>query len=243
MVNAKNTTLLTHLNEMRKRLMVSALCFFAAMSVCLAKAEFITKQLVGKAVGFEFIYVAPAELLIAYIRIAILCGVVIAFPIIGYQTWRFIRPGLTRQERKAVIFILTFGMMLFTLGAIFAYEVVLPFTLAYFSGLNGGENIRAMVSIQSYLNFVLNMMLTFGIVFEMPIVIILLTQLGMINPKLLRKNRKYYILAIFVLAAVITPPDITSQVLIAFPMIVLFEISTIISSVLFRKKLVLSEIK
>jgi sec-independent protein translocase protein TatC len=77
----------------------------------------------------------------------------------------------------------------------------------------------------------------------MPIVIILLTQLGMINPKLLRKNRKYYILAIFVLAAVITPPDITSQVLIAVPMIVLFEISTIISSVLFRKKLVLSEIK
>ncbi|MZQ96708.1 MAG: twin-arginine translocase subunit TatC [Acidaminobacter sp.] len=242
----KTTTLISHLNELRKRLVVSAICFVAAMSVCLARSEFVIKHLVGKAKDFEFIYVAPAELLIAYIRIAIICGVVVAFPVIGFQTWQFIRPGLTRRERTAAAFVMTFGMALFLLGGVFAYEVVLPFTLKYFAGLNGGnfgdgQTIQAMVSIQNYLNFVVNTILTFGLVFEMPIVIILLTQLGILNPRLLRKNRKYVILAVFIIAAVITPPDVTSQILIAVPMLVLFEISTWISSVMFRRKLALRE--
>jgi len=141
---------------------------------------------------------------------------------------------------------MTFGMALFVLGSFFAYEVVLPFTLKYFAGLNGGsigsgQSIKAMVSIQSYLNFFVNTMVTFGLVFEMPIVIILLTQLGILNPRFLRKNRKYVILGVFIIAAIITPPDVTSQVLIAVPMLVLFEISTWISSVLFRRKLAAAE--
>ncbi|SCZ79134.1 Sec-independent protein translocase TatC [Acidaminobacter hydrogenoformans DSM 2784] len=227
-------------------MMVSAICFVATMSVCLARSEFVIKHLVGKAKDFEFIYVAPAELLIAYIRIAIICGIIVAFPVISFQIWQFIRPGLTRRERIAAGFVLTFGMMLFAVGSFFAYEVVLPFTLKYFAGLNGGsigngQSIKAMVSIQSYLNFFINTMLTFGLVFEMPVVIILLTQLGMLNPRFLRKNRKYVILAVFILAAVITPPDVTSQVLIALPMLVLFEISIWISSLLFRRKLAATE--
>lgn len=242
----KTTTLISHLNELRKRLVVSAICFVAAMSVCLARSEFVIKHLVGRAKDFEFIYVAPAELLIAYIRVAIICGIVAAFPVIGFQTWQFIRPGLTRRERAAAAFVLTFGMALFVLGGFFAYEVVLPFTLKYFAALNGGsieggQSIKAMVSIQSYLNFFINTMLTFGLVFEMPIVIILLTQLGILNPRFLRKNRKYVILGVFILAAVITPPDVTSQVLIAVPMLVLFEISIWISSLLFRRKLAAAE--
>jgi len=242
----KTTTLISHLNELRKRLMVSAICFVAAMSVCLARSEFVIQHLVGRAKEFEFIYVAPAELLIAYIRIAILCGLVVAFPVISFQVWQFLRPGLTRAERKAVAFVLTFGMVLFLLGGVFAFEVVLPFTLKYFAGLNGAsvggeQSIKAMVSIQNYLNFVVNTLLTFGLVFEMPIIIILLTQLGILNPKILRKNRKYVILAVFIIAAVITPPDVTSQILIAVPMLILFEISTWISSILFRRKLAVRE--
>ncbi len=242
----KTTTLISHLNELRKRLVVSAICFVAAMSACLARSEFVIKHLVGKAKDFEFIYVAPAELLIAYIRIAIICGIVVAFPVISLQTWQFIRPGLTRRERTAAAFVMTFGMALFVLGSFFAYEVVLPFTLKYFAGLNGGsigsgQSIKAMVSIQSYLNFFVNTMVTFGLVFEMPIVILLLTQLGILNPRFLRKNRKYVILGVFIIAAIITPPDVTSQVLIAVPMLVLFEISTWISSLLFRRKLAAAE--
>lgn len=230
-------TLISHLSELRKRLMVSIICFFVAMSICLSKAEYITNQLLALAEGFEFVYVAPAELMMAYIKISIICGIVTTFPIICYELWMFIRPGLTRRERKAVFFIMTFGMLLLFCGVYFAYEVILPVTLKYFSGLSTDESINSMISVQNYLNFVINMLLTFGIVFELPVVIILLTQLGLINPKLLRKQRKYVILVTFIIAAIITPPDVISQVMVALPMLLLFEMSTILSSFLFRKKL------
>jgi len=230
-------TLISHLSELRKRLMISVICFFVAMSICLSKAEFIANQLLALSSGFKFVYVAPAELLMAYIKISIICGVVVAFPIICYQLWVFIRPGLTRRERKAVFFIMTFGMILFFGGAFFAYKIMLPVTLKYFASLSTEENINSMISVQNYLNFVINMLITFGIVFELPIVVIMLTHLNMINPKKLRKQRKYVLLAAFILAAIITPPDVISQVMVAGPMMVLFEMSTLISILLFHKKL------
>jgi len=230
-------TLISHLSELRKRLMVSVICFFVAMTICLAKAEFMTNQLLALAKGFKFVYVAPAELMMAYIKISIICGVVVAFPIICYQLWMFIRPGLLRRERKAVFFIMTFGMLLLFCGVFFAYQVILPVTLKYFAGLSTDESINSMISVQNYLNFVINMLLTFGIVFELPVVVIMLTQLGIVNPKALRKQRKYVILVTFIIAAIITPPDVISQIMVAVPMLVLFEMSTIISSFLFRKKL------
>ena len=233
----KESTLISHLSELRKKLMVSVICFFVAMSICLAKAEFIANQLLNLAEGFKFVYVAPAELLMAYIKISIICGIIIAFPIICYQLWTFIRPGLTRRERKAVFFIMTFGMLLFFCGAFFSYKIMLPVTLKYFAGLSTEDSINSMISVQNYLNFVINMLLTFGVVFELPVVIIMLTYLGIINPKVLRKQRKYVVLVTFILAAIITPPDVVSQAMVAVPMLVLFEMSTIISSLLFRKKL------
>ncbi len=239
MSNVKNdkNTLISHLSELRKRLLSSVICFFVAMSICLVKAEFIANQLLALAEEFKFVYVAPAELLMSYIRISIICGLIVAFPIICYQLWVFIRPGLTRRERKAVFFIMTFGMLLLFCGAFFAYKVMLPVTLKYFAGLSTEDSINSMISVQNYLNFVINMMLTFGVVFELPIVVIMLTHLGIINPKILRKQRKYVILITFILAAIITPPDVISQAMVAVPMMLLFEISTIISSLLFRKKL------
>ena len=154
-----------------------------------------------------------------------------------YQIWGFIRPGLTRRERQSCFVILTFGMLLFLIGAAFAFEIVLPITLLFFAGMNAGQTISPMVSIESYISFVSTTLVTFGIVFELPVVVIMLTRIGLLNPVMLRKNRKYVILAVFVLAAFITPPDVTSQILVAFPMLFLFEISLLLSRILFRKRL------
>lgn len=125
----------------------------------------------------------------------------------------------------------------FLIGAAFAFEIVLPITLLFFAGMNAGQTISPMVSIESYISFVSTTLVTFGIVFELPVVVIMFTRIGLLNPAMLRKNRKYVILAVFVLAAFITPPDVTSQILVAFPMLFLFEISLLLSRILFRKRL------
>ena len=230
-------SLVSHLEEFRKRLVACIICFFAAVLLCLGQAAWLTERLMEKAQGFQFVYIAPTELVLSYVRLALTGGVSLACPVMLYQFWGFIRPGLTRRERQSCFVILTFGMLLFLIGAAFAFEIVLPITLLFFAGMNAGQTISPMVSIESYISFVSTTLVTFGIVFELPVVVIMLTRIGLLNPAMLRKNRKYVILAVFVLAAFITPPDVTSQILVAFPMLFLFEISLLLSRILFRKRL------
>lgn len=229
-------TLVSHLEEFRRRLVTCIVCFFGAMVICLGQAAWLTERLMEKAEGFQFVYIAPTELVLSYIRLALIGGAAFACPVILYEIWGFVRPGLTRRERRSCFVILTFGMAQFVIGAVFAFEVVLPVTLLFFAGMNAGQTISPMVSIESYIGFVTTTLVTFGIVFELPVVVIMLTKAGMLNPAVLRKNRKYVILGVFVVAAFITPPDVTSQVLVAFPMLFLFEFSLLLSRVLFRKK-------
>ena len=220
-------SLVSHLEEFRKRLVACIICFFAAVLICLGQAAWLTERLMEKAQGFQFVYIAPTELVLSYVRLALTGGVSLGF----------IRPGLTRRERQSCFVILTFGMLLFLIGAAFAFEIVLPITLLFFAGMNAGQTISPMVSIESYISFVSTTLVTFGIVFELPVVVIMFTRIGLLNPAMLRKNRKYVILAVFVLAAFITPPDVTSLLLVAFPMLFLFEISLLLSRILFRKRL------
>lgn len=230
-------SLVSHLEEFRRRLMTCIVCFFAAMFLCLGRAEWMTERLMEKAVGFQFVYIAPAELVLSYIRLALIGGAALACPVILYQCWSFIRPGLMKKERQACFVVLTFGLLLFIVGAAFAFEIVLPITLLFFVGLNPGQSIAPMVSIESYISFMSTTLVTFGVIFELPIVVLMLTKIGILNPEMLRKNRKYVILAVFAVAAFITPPDVTSQILVAFPMLLLFEISLSLSGILFRRKL------
>lgn len=230
-------SLVSHLEEFRKRLMACIICFFGAVFLCLGQAAWLTERLIEKAEGFQFVYIAPTELVLSYIRLALIGGAAFACPVIIYQVWGFVRPGLTRGERRSCFVILTFGMAQFFIGAAFAFEIVLPVTLLFFAGMNAGQTISPMVSIESYISFVATTLVTFGIVFELPVVVILLTKAGILNPEALRKNRKYVILAVFVIAALITPPDVTSQILVAFPMLFLFELSLLLCRILFRKKL------
>lgn len=230
-------SLVAHLAEFRKRLLLCACLFLAAGACCLSQSKWFVDQLVQKAAGFTFVYIAPTELLLAYLRLALIGGVVITCPVILNQLWCFIRPGLFEKERKAGFLALTFGVLMFVTGAAFAYELVLPVMLKFFTGLHAAQAISPMVSIECYISFVVTMLVTFGMVFELPVVTVLLTAIGILNPLMLKKNRKYVILVIFIAAALITPPDVTSQLLIALPMLALFEISIFVCCILFCKQL------
>lgn len=234
-------SLLGHLAELRKRLITCVLCFLICFSLCLSRAEWFTDLLLSRGSQFSFVYIAPAELLMSYIRVALMGGLVVTVPVIIYQIWKFIKPGLRRGERLGFSVIMTLGLALFCVGALFAFGIVLPILLGFFARLDTTNTVTAMVSVQEYISYVISTMLTFGIIFETPIVMVALTSLGLVKPKTLKKNFKYVVLIILAVAAIITPPDITSQILVAVPLMVLFYVSILLCQLLFRRKLARAE--
>jgi sec-independent protein translocase protein TatC len=165
----------------------------------------------------------------------LIAGLVISSPVIFWQVWAFVKPGLKKEEKRYFICSFIGGTIFLILGVVFAYKIILPFTLTFFSSL-GTQNIKPMISFGNYIDFITTILLSFGLVFEMPIVIILLTRFGIVKVEFLTKNRKYAILIIIILAAIITPPDVISQILLASPMLLLFEFSVIVSRITERKK-------
>lgn len=230
-----NMTLLSHLSECRRRIGICAAVFLIGTLVCMVKVKAFSELLISRAPEFDFVYTAPAELFVVYMRLAITGGALAAVPVCIFELWQFLKPGLLVRERNMARFTMIFGLLLFFLGAVFAFEVVIPFSLRFFYGLNNGEKIVPMMSIESYIAYITEILISFGIVFEFPVVVVLLTNLGLLRSIYLRKNRKYIILIIFVIAAIITPPDVTSQLLIAIPMLALFEISILLSDLVERR--------
>ena len=230
-------SLLAHLNELRRRLTICADCFLVGVALCLSQAEWFTNLLLSRGENFSFVYIAPAELMMTYVRISLVGGVVIIIPVIIYHIWRFLQPGLKRAEQMGFNLIITVGLLLFCLGALFAFTIVLPILLGFFARLNTSGTVTAMVSVQEYVSYVISTMLIFGVIFETPIVLVALTGVGLVKPKTLQKNFKYVVLIILIVAAVITPPDVTSQVLVAIPLMILFYASIILCKILFRRKL------
>ena len=230
-------SLLAHLNELRRRLTICAVCFLVGVALCLSQAEWFTNLLLSRGENFSFVYIAPAELMMTYVRISRVGGVVIIIPVIIYHIWRFLQPGLKRAEQMGFNLIITVGLLLFCLGALFAFTIVLPILLGFFARLNTSGTVTAMVSVQEYVSYVISTMLIFGVIFETPIVLVALTGVGLVKPKTLQKNFKYVVLIILIVAAVITPPDVTSQVLVAIPLMILFYASIILCKILFRRKL------
>lgn len=228
---------LAHLTELRTRLVRCAAVLVAAFALCSTRAEWLTDRLLSLSQGFQFIYISPSELLMCYLRVALAGALVLAFPVLLMEIWKFLCPGLTKREKAAVMASLTSGLVLFLIGVIFCVCVMLPVCLKFLFDLGTGSTITAAISVDSYINFMLTMMIVFGVVFEMPIIMLALTAVGIVNPNQLRKQRKYAVLVIFILAAILTPPDVTSQVLLGLPMVALFEVSSLVSSIVFRRRL------
>jgi sec-independent protein translocase protein TatC len=234
-----------HLEELRRRLIIC----FVAVGVGFVICYFFSKQL------FEIlmrpllqvmppeeslIFTALPEAFFFFFFVALLAGIGLASPVIIYQFWRFIAPGLYHKERRALMPIVLFSTFFFVGGALFGYFVVFPFGFKFFIGF-ASDNIRAMPSIREYLKFAAKLLFAFGFIFELPLFTFFLARLGLVNAELLRSKQKYAILVIFMLAAILTPPDIVTQVMMAGPLLILYELSIWIAKVFGRKPLDLEE--
>ena len=231
----KNLTLTGHLDELRKRIIFSAIFFLIGALVAYRYSDTIIRDMTEIGNNIDFVFISPAELLLANVKIALIGGLIIAAPLLIIQIWLFVSPGLNRKERSYVSVSILMGGAFFVLGAMFSYYMVIPTMLVFFMGFQM-DIIAPMISFSSYLSFILSTIVAFGVIFELPILMILLTRFGIVKVSFIKKNRKYIILIIFVVAAIITPPDVISQLLLALPMIVLTEIGIILSSLLSKKE-------
>lgn len=231
----KEFTLVEHLSELRKRIIIIAVVILAASFASYNYVEIFVQDILKQASQMEFVYLSPPELFLAYIKISLIVGITISSPIVLYEIWAFIKPGLMSREKTYILASLLGGILFFAMGVIFAYKVVLPFTIRFFVNIRV-DGIKPTISFGNYIGFIGSILLAFGLVFEMPILSILLTKLKIINANMLKKNTKIVILGIFIIAAVLTPPDVVSQILLAGPMVLLFEISILLSKIVGREK-------
>ena len=219
-----------HLKELRNRLVFCLVVLLAGFGVCLSFASRLVTMLtdMGKAYRYIYVYIAPQELLMVYFSIALIGAIVIAFPFISYHVYAFCSPGLNRREKFFVLGTLLFGTAFFCLGVLFAYFINVPFMLRFLIQFSSGVSVSASISIREYVSFLLTVFVVFGAVFELPVVSVLLTLLGLLRAEWMVKGRKVMIVAIFFVAAVITPPDIVSQIMVSIPMIGLYELSVLL---------------
>ena len=173
-------------------------------------------------------------------RLAVIGALVLASPVIFYEIYAFLRPGLSKGESSILRLALLMGVVFFALGVVFAYFIALPFMLNFLISLNNDaillSSIKASISVASYLDFVLLMFIIFGAMFELPLISIVLSRFGLLTPKMMQKLRPYAIILIFILAAFITPPDVVSQVMVAVPMMLLFFLSTFLCRVFYKQR-------
>ena len=227
-----------HLKELRNRIAVCLVVLVAGFFLCLSVAGRIVTALtdLGTVYNYTYVYIAPQELLLVYFNLALVGGVVLTFPVLAYEAYAFCSPGLSRRERTGIVLALLAGTVFFLLGVAFARFISMPFMLRFLIGFSREVDVAASISIQQYVSFLLTVFLIFGAVFELPVISVLLTGLGVLKAEWLMKGRRVMIVAIFVLAAIITPPDIVSQIMVAIPMIGLYELSILLSRLVMKAK-------
>lgn len=231
--NNEEMNLFGHLDELRKRLTVIVVVNLAASAVLFTKASFVLDYFLAINPGMELVFIAPSELLIVYVQLSLIMAFILCSPVTFYEIWAFVEKGLYRKEKIYISVTLVFGVIFFIGGVAFCYFMVLPTTLKFFIRI-AIEDVSSMISIKSYISFINTMLLCFGAVFEMPVIVFLLSKLEVLTPEFLKKNRGLFIVVIFVLAAFITPPDVISQIMLAIPMVLLFQLSTIICTVVYK---------
>ena len=224
-----------HLKELRNRILICVILLVVMFGICLSFAPQIVNALtaMGEKYDYVYVYIAPQELFLVYMNVALVGAAVVCFPVLAYQIYAFCSPGLSGKERTYISGSLIAGGLCFLAGVAFAYFISLPFMLHFLIQFTftGEVPVSASISIQSYVSFLLTVFVIFGLVFELPVVSVLLTGLGVVRAEWLVKGRKIMIVLIFVLAAIITPPDIVSQIMVAIPMIALYELSIALSRV------------
>lgn len=230
-------TLAGHLEELRRRLGVCLLALLAAIGLSAVWVERIIAWLSWPAEGLipQFAYFTPTEPLVAYIRVAVLGGVTLAMPVMLWQLWGFVRSGLTAKERAAGLVFVGWGSLQFVAGAAVAYYTLLPAGLRLLLGIGEGS-LTPVISIDRYLDFVTTLIFWTGLVFELPVLLVILAKLGIVTAEWLRQQRPYAILVLVIVAALVTPTtDPVSLLLMAVPLLTLYELSIVITRLVLKK--------
>jgi len=229
-----------HLAELRIRLFRSLVAVIIGTIAVFTKVDFffkIFKEPLRRVFpDLKLVALTPTESFFTAFKISLLVGFVVASPFVFYQVWKFIEPALYEEEKKLVVPFVFFTTLFFIFGALFAFFGVLPLAIKFLLTFGYTQlDVEAMISVSSYISFVIRLILAFGITFEMPVILSLLARLGLVTPAALSKFRPYFVVAAFVMAAILTPPDVVSQVFLAMPLIVFYELSIIMAKILYPR--------
>jgi len=226
-------SLVDHLQEFRKRLMIALVAVAAGSAISYYYAAELVHYITAPA--GKLYYMSPGEAFFAYLSVSFFAGFLLALPVVLYQVWAFVVPALSKKERVASLILIPASVLLFFTGLIFSYVLVLPAGIKFFMGF-ASEDLQPMLSLGQYLSFVISFLLPFGFIFELPLVIIVLAKLGIIGSEFLNARRKQVLVLSFVVGAIISPtPDVFSQTMIAVPVIVMYEISLFIVKYILKK--------
>lgn len=231
---------LEHLEELRKRLIMCIISVgigFLVSYFFSDKAFLILIRPLKEVLPEDshLIFTNLPEMFITYLKVALVMGIMISAPVIFYEMWKFVAPGLYQNEKRFLIPFVISSTVLFIGGATFGYFVVFPFGFKFFLGF-ANEYVKALPSVKQYFSFAMKLLIAFGLVFELPVITYFLTKIGVLTPQFLKNNRRYAIVLIFALAAIFTPPDVMTQCMMAIPLIGLYEISIIVSKVAYGNK-------
>ena len=238
-IDEKEMPFLDHLEELRWRLLKSIISVFVMMIICFYFSDYILEGLLypGKNIDPP----VPLQVLkvqtvfIIKLEIALFAGIILSLPVIFYQLWQFLAPGLLKKERSLLPVVVFASVACFLAGALFAYFIIIPYALQFFLSLAPAD-IENKIALDFYIGFLLRLIIVFGVVFELPMLSLILSKFGLLTPKFMRKYRKYAIVGAFILGAILTPPDPTTQILLAIPIILLYEVSIYISYVFSPKE-------
>jgi len=230
---------LDHLEELRWRIIKALISVVVFTVAAFSFSDFILEWMLLPAehvsVPLSLQVLKVQAIFIIKLEIALIVGIILSLPVILYQIWLFVAPGLHDKEKKYIWPLIFFAMLSFLTGGAFAYFVIVPYTLDFFLGL-APSNVANNIAIDFYFGFLLRLILVFGIVFELPVLSVILSKLGLITPAFLRKYRRHAIVIFFVGAAILTPPDPTTQVLLAIPLVLLYEVTIFISYIFAKKR-------
>ncbi|MEE9273968.1 MAG: twin-arginine translocase subunit TatC [bacterium] len=235
MTDEASLPLTGHLTELRNRILIIIGTILVIFMGTYYFSDWILTLVQRPVAGLKLVFLSPTEAFFAHLKVAFFAAIFLGLPVTLLQIWRFCAPGLLTKEKRYVFPFVFFSTMCFIVGALFCYYLILPFGLRFLLSF-ATDSLVPQISIGFYISFVFKLILVFGFTFEIPLVTLLLVQIGVVTPEWLVTNRAYVIVGAFVVAAVLTPPDMVTQLLLAGPLIVLYEISIIIAKIVSRRK-------
>ena len=227
----KRLTFVEHLEELRSRI-IKSLVFVIVVSCLLYNYIDVLLSILVKPIG-KLVFIAPQEAFITNIKIAFLGGLFLSSPFLLYQIWRFVSAGLKPRERRYTLIFAPLSFIFFILGIAFAYFIIVPIGVNFLLGF-ATEQLTPMITISKYISFIGTLTFAFGVIFQLPLISLFLTKIGVVTPQFLSNKRKHAIVFVFILAAILTPPDIITQILMAVPLLVLYELGVVFSRFVYR---------